>query len=106
MRRLSVLLLLLAAAFCLTPRQAVADECIDGDCQNGKGVQQFGEIGKYEGEFKDGFRSGKGTMTYVDMCQYVGDWQKGFRHGKGVMTCPNGKKWEGDWQDDRLKKNN
>ncbi len=53
MRKVFIVLLLISM---LPPLTAVADECIEGDCINGKGTWAFATGHKYTGEFKNGVR--------------------------------------------------
>ena len=57
-------------------------ECIEGDCENGKGTKTFPDGTKYVGEFKNGLREGQGTYTYSDGGNYTGEWKDNKRHGK------------------------
>ncbi len=61
--------------FFLTP--LYADECMEGDCDNGYGTG-FTEGNKvYEGEWKDGLPHGQGTL-YVSKGKVIeGLWEKG-----------------------------
>lgn len=70
------LFLLLVSCF-LFPGVLAADECMEGDCDNGKGTG-FTEDGKiYEGEWKDGYPHGKGTL-YVSREEVIkGEWAEG-----------------------------
>ncbi len=76
--------------------------CINGDCNNGKGVFVF-NVGKYpvryEGDMKDGTPNGFGTAFYTNGENYVGEWLEGKHNGAGTLTLPNGFKIEGDWKD-------
>jgi len=83
------------------------------------------DIGKYEGEWKDGQMHGKGTLRIsrifrgyldnlcfspfgwrlIDQGEYVGEWKNGKENGKGIrfyraglMNNDNGK-YEGEWKD-------
>ena len=44
------------------PVAAFGDECVEGDCANGKGTMVYSTGHKYTGEFKDGVRHGEGNM--------------------------------------------
>ena len=48
-----ILFITLIVSF-LLPLSAVADECTEGDCINGKGTLVFDTGHKYTGGFKDG----------------------------------------------------
>jgi hypothetical protein len=94
-------------------------ECIEGDCENGKGTMNYYSTQKYVGEFKDGKRHGQGTLylplhrklsgkwrddaiiegtaTLSDSTRYTGTWQYGYRHGKGELTYPDGRKYIGEF---------
>ena len=82
------------------------------------------DVGKYEGEWKDGQMHGKGTLRISRICrryislglvafgwrlidqgEYVGEWKNGKENGKGIrfyraglMNNDNGK-YEGEWKD-------
>ena len=83
MRRIIYLLALL-----LVMQKATA-QCKGGDCNNGKGVYDFGWC-IYNGEFKDGKPEGTGTMKYDDY-SYTGSFKNGVEDGQGVITYKNGK---------------
>jgi hypothetical protein len=96
-------------------------ECIEGDCENGKGTMIYYSTQKYVGEFKDGKRHGQGTLylplyreisgkwrddaiiegsaTLSDGTRYTGGWQFGYRHGNGRLTYPDGREYIGEFHD-------
>ncbi len=75
-RFLTIIILL----FCLVyPASLLADECMEGDCNNG--------IGK-------GFTE--------DYKIYSGEWKNGMPHGYGRLYISKGKVLEGRWQEGRL----
>jgi hypothetical protein len=98
---------------------AYAEECIEGNCDNGKGILTWSD-GKYEGGFRNGEFNGKGTHTskygilvsdYVDGRanghgtltlyrgdKYVGEFKNGSLDGFGTFTYPSGNKYIGDWK--------
>ena len=42
-------------------------------------------IGKYKGEFKNGFKEGKGKFIYNDNNIYDGEWKNDIKEGKGKL---------------------
>jgi hypothetical protein len=54
---------IVSAVLMLLPLGAIADQCIEGDCVNGKGTMVYSTGHKYTGEFKNGMRNGEGFMT-------------------------------------------
>jgi len=57
------------------------------------------DIGKYEGEIKNGFPNGQGTFTLNDGEKYVGEFKDGKSHGQGTYTFKKGNKYVGGWKD-------
>jgi len=74
----------------LLPVRAIADQCVEGDCVNGKGTKIFSTGHKYTGEFKNGKLDGEGYMTLP-----LGRTLKGrFRNNsvfEGTFTYPTAK---------------
>ena len=81
----------------LLPVRAIADQCVEGDCVNGKGTKIFSTGHKYTGEFKNGKLDGEGYMTLP-----LGRTLKGrFRNNsvfEGTFTYPNGQVYIGQWE--------
>jgi hypothetical protein len=95
------------------------EECVEGDCVNGKSTMIYYSSQKYVGEFKDGRRHGQGTLylplgrilqgtwrddeivegtsTLADGTRYTGTWEFGYRHDKGELIYPDGRKYIGDF---------
>ena len=67
----------------VVPFTLYADECMDGDCDNGIGTG-FTEDNKI----------------------YEGEWQEGMPHGKGKLYLSKGKVIEGTWDKGELVKEN
>jgi len=65
--------------------------------RTGHFVEQYGEDGRYEGEFLYGMRHGKGSHEFRGEA-YEGDWKWDMRHGWGVCTLPDGSQIRGEWQ--------
>ena len=75
-----------------------SNECVEGDCQNGRGSNIFVDGSRYEGDWKDGSRRGQGTHIFPDDRKYEGAFKNGKAGGQGTMTYPNGMKYVGDWK--------
>ena len=71
-------ILLLMLTFSLTlSTTSFADECMEGDCDNGTGIG-YNEEGKiYSGEWKDGEPHGMGKLTISKGKHLEGRWEKG-----------------------------
>jgi hypothetical protein len=104
----------------LVPAVALCDECIEGDCVNGRGTMVFTTGHKYTGGFKDGVRHGdgvllmpggrkivgvwvdneirEGTFTDSDGTIYEGQWEFRERNGQGTLTFPDGRKYVGQFK--------
>ena len=105
------------------PVAAFGDECVEGDCANGKGTMAYSTGHKYTGEFKDGVRHGEGimlmpggrkmvgvwvdnqiregTFTAPDGTIYEGQWEFRERNGRGTLTFPDGRKYVGEFKSGR-----
>ena len=57
------------------------------------------DIGKYEGEIKNGFPNGQGNFTLNNGEKYVGEFKNGKSHGQGTYTFKKGNKYVGGWKD-------
>lgn len=56
------------------------------------------EMGKYDGDWKDGLRHGYGEYLDNDGNKYLGYFKDDMRDGKGKETFANGDKYEGDYK--------
>jgi hypothetical protein len=117
MKRIYVLIMLI---ICLGPLDSFGDDCIEGDCVNGKGTMVYATGHKFTGEFKDGGRHGdgvlhmpggrkivgvwednevkEGTYTQPDGTTYEGQWMFRERNGQGTLTFPDGRKYIGEFK--------
>jgi hypothetical protein len=75
-------------------------QCLQGNCQNGKGTFLFESGAKYSGEFLNGTMHGQGILTFTNGDKYLGAFQNHFREGKGKFIFANGDEYIGN-----LKKN-
>ena len=104
----------------LLPAASFGDECVEGDCVNGKGTMVFSTGHKYTGGFKDGVRHGEGVLlmpgnrkivgvwveneiregkfTNSDGTIYEGQWEFRERNGQGTMSWPDGRKYVGEFK--------
>ncbi len=104
----------------LRPVCANADQCVEGDCVNGKGTMIYSTGHKYVGEFVEGKRNGngiiympldrtlrgrfqrndpiEGTYTRPNGMVYNGQWEFRERNGRGILKYPNGRIYEGEFK--------
>ena len=105
------------------PAVSFGDECVEGDCVNGKGTMVYSTGHKYTGGFKDGVRHGEGVLlmpggrkivgvwvdnqiregkfTAYDGTTYEGQWEFRERNGQGTLTFPDGRKYVGEFKSDQ-----
>lgn len=83
-----------------TPAAPVTAKCSSGDCKNGKGVLEYSNGDKYEGNFKDGKFDGKGKYTFRAGDVYEGDFSQDKFSGNGKYSFANGDVYEGDFKND------
>jgi hypothetical protein len=113
-------LLLILLIICLSPLESFGDDCIEGDCVNGKGTMVYATGHKFTGAFKDGVRHGdgvllmpggrkivgvwenneirEGTYTQADGTTYEGQWMFRERNGQGTLTFADGRKYIGEFK--------
>ena len=105
--------------FILFAGPAIADQCIEGDCVNGKGTLLYPTGHSYIGEFKNGGRDGQGFLsmpfgrtiegfwrkndlvegTYTNGGNvFTGQWQLRERNGHGVLRYSDGRIYEGEFK--------
>lgn len=75
-------------------------QCINGNCQNGKGIFVFDSGAKYSGEFQNGVMQGNGILVFSNGDKYLGTFINQYREGQGKFIFANGDEYVG-----KLKKN-
>ena len=112
--------LLILLIICLGSLDSFGDDCIEGDCVNGKGTMVYATGHQFTGGFKDGERHGdgvllmpggrkivgvwenneirEGTYTQPDGTTYEGQWMFRERNGQGTLTFPDGRKYIGEFK--------
>lgn len=80
---------------CVASLTTLTAQCIDGDCQNGRGTYQFENGNKYQGDFRKGLMHGRGLIVFGNGNRYNGDWSSGLREGLGIYTFITGNVYSG-----------
>lgn len=70
--------------------------------RHGRGVCDFANGSRYEGEYMDGAMHGQGMFRWSDGKRYVGQYNCGKRHGRGSCDFANGNRYEGECYDDLM----
>lgn len=61
----------------------------------GKGVFEWPDGRKYDGEYFDDKKEGMGTFYWPDQRKYEGQWKNGKQDGEGTYTTSSGKTKKG-----------
>jgi len=77
-------------------------QCVQGNCQNGKGVYIFASGAKYHGSFANGKLHGDGKCYFTNGDVYIGQWYKNARQGIGVFTRKNGHEYKGEFRYNKM----
>ena len=59
-----------------------------------RGVKEYEDGARYEGELRDGEPHGQGVKTWPDGERHEGEFRDGQLY-EGVLTLPDGERWEG-----------
>ena len=79
-------------------RASMKAPCGTARC-TGRGVLDWANGFRYEGELRDGKQHGQGTFTQAGGEYYVGAWRNGRPHGQGTYTQLDGTTFDGTWRD-------
>jgi len=69
---------------------AKSNECIEGDCINGRGIKSYLDGASYIGEYKNGKRNGFGSFIFLENTRYIGMWKNNMPNGLGINTFNDG----------------
>ena len=77
--------------------------CIEGNCENGKGIYVHEQGEKYEGTWKESQRHGLGRQFYKDgNIKYEGQFRNGGKEGNGIYYFRNGNRFEGEFRNNLM----
>lgn len=62
-------------------------ECVDGDCEEGEGVYEWADGGRFEGFFSNSSKNGRGTYFHEESGNYTGEWKDGYPDGQGTFIA-------------------
>ena len=74
---------------------------VDKGLPEGKGIKQWINGDRYEGEYKNDRKDGKGIYFYHNGDRYEGEWEQGMRDRTGFYYYKNGDRYDGDWKGDK-----
>ncbi|MDI1243534.1 MAG: hypothetical protein PSX80_16610 [bacterium] len=84
------------------PDTANTNQCVSGNCVNGKGKQVYSTGHTYEGDFVNGKREGRGVLLFKSGGVYTGQFVNDLPNGKGKKTSISGDTYEGDFVNDKF----
>ena len=93
--------LLTLTLFC-TSHFLKAQNCINGNCDNGYGTLILNENERYEGLFQQGKFQGQGTLHYANKDRYEGNFENNLPNGKGFLISSKGAVKAGVWTNGEL----
>ncbi|MBF0127177.1 MAG: hypothetical protein HQM02_08190 [Magnetococcales bacterium] len=71
--------------------------CIQGDCENGKGVYIYSSGDFYSGDWSNGDKHGQGIYVFKSGDRYSGTWHLNQKHGQGSYIFKSGQRYDGGW---------
>jgi len=72
----------------------------EDDKPHGKGVYNWKDWGRYEGDFNKGAISGNGKRIYSSGNVYIGEFTNGKKQGRGELRFKNGDIYEGEFDEE------
>jgi len=81
---------------------SVGQECMRGNCEDGKGLIVFESGDMYEGGFQNGKRHGTGIYKWADGKKYEGSFNMGSIEGMGIFKWPSGNRYVGNYKDNKF----
>jgi hypothetical protein len=81
--------------------EVIFDQCVSGNCVNGRGKMVYTNGVIYEGDFVNGKIEGQGTLTFPSGEIYVGQFSNNARNGRGKNTYSNGDIYDGNWVNEK-----
>lgn len=103
-----ILLLVPASGFGQLLKEVTAENCIYGNCVDGRGTMklatQWGN-GTYVGDFMEGEFNGSGRLelpvSFTNKLVYDGNWNIGVREGRGTFWNGDSDLYIGQWKDNK-----
>ena len=103
-----ILLLVPAIGFGQLLKEVTAENCIYGNCVDGRGTMklatQWGN-GTYVGDFMEGEFNGSGRLelpvSFTNKLVYDGNWNIGVREGRGTFWNGDSDLYIGQWKDNK-----
>ena len=80
------------------PEPIIQSGCLEGNCEDGKGMYAYPDGSKYEGEFQNSKPHGEGVLTYPSEDYYFGYFKNGLKDGKGTLHYADNTKTSGEWR--------
>lgn len=80
------------------PEPIIQSGCLEGNCEDGKGMYAYPDGSKYEGEFENSKPNGEGVLTYPNEDFYFGYFKDGLKDGKGTFHYADNTKTTGEWR--------
>ena len=80
------------------PEPVIQSGCLEGNCEDGKGLYAYPDGSKYEGEFQNSKPDGEGILTYASGDYYRGYFKNGLKEGKGTLHYADNTQSSGEWR--------